>query len=76
MSEINIEDDLKTLENEVKVLTEQLQQINSQRTDLITKIQQVSGAAAYIRGKIQDAKEEEQKEKQEEESEDKSKSNK
>jgi hypothetical protein len=69
MSEINIKDDLKTLEDEVKVLNEQLQQINSQRVNLIAKIQQVSGAAAYIRGKIEAAKEEEK-------SKDKSKSNK
>ena len=60
MSKINIENDLIPLEDEIKGLNEQLQQVISQRMELITKIQQVSGAAAYIRGKIQ-AEEEKEK---------------
>ena len=44
--------DLETLEKEVVTLTQQLLNLNNQRDQLITKIQQVNGAAGYLRGKL------------------------
>ena len=44
--------DLETLEKEVVTLRQQLLNLNNQRDLLITKIQQVNGAAAYLRGKL------------------------
>ena len=51
MSEIDINGDLSLLEAELKALTEQLQKLEEQRVQLITKLQQLQGAAAYLRGK-------------------------
>ena len=51
MSEIDINGDLSLLEAELKTLTEQLQKLEEQRVQLITKLQQLQGAAAYLRGK-------------------------
>ena len=51
MSEIDINGDLSLLEAELKALTEQLQKLAEQRVQLITKLQQLQGAAAYLRGK-------------------------
>ena len=44
--------DLETLENEVVSLRQQLLNANNQRDLLIAKIQQVNGAAGYLRGKL------------------------
>ena len=44
--------DLETLENEVVSLRQQLLNLNNQRDLLIAKIQQVNGAAGYLRGKL------------------------
>ena len=44
--------DLETLEKEVVTLRQQLLNLNNQRDLLITKIQQVNGAAGYLRGKL------------------------
>jgi hypothetical protein len=51
MSEIDVNGDLSLLEAELKILTEQLQKLEEQRMQLITKLQQLQGAAAYLRGK-------------------------
>ena len=51
MLEIDINGDLSLLEAELKALTEQLQKLEEQRVQLITKLQQLQGAAAYLRGK-------------------------
>jgi|TARA_R100000027_G_scaffold40800_1_gene30356 hypothetical protein len=51
MSEIDVQGDLTLLEAELKTLTEQLQKLEEQRVQLITKLQQLQGAAAYLRGK-------------------------
>ena len=51
MSEIDVNGDLSLLEAELKTLTEQLQKLEEQRMQLITKLQQLQGAAAYLRGK-------------------------
>ena len=51
MSEIDINGDFLLLEAELKALTEQLQKLEEQRVQLITKLQQLQGAAAYLRGK-------------------------
>ena len=51
MSEIDINGDLSLLEAELKALTEQPQKLEEQRVQLITKLQQLQGAAAYLRGK-------------------------
>ena len=44
--------DLETLEQEATGLRQQLATLNSQRQKLIARIQQVDGAAAYLRGKL------------------------
>ena len=44
--------DLETLEQEATGLRQQLATLNSQRQTLIARIQQVDGAAAYLRGKL------------------------
>jgi len=59
--------DLETLENEVVSLRQQLLNANNQRDLLIAKIQQVNGAAGYLRGKLGvEAPEEQVEEKPEE----------
>tara|TARA_R100000805_G_C3564945_1_gene72646 strand:- start:60 stop:275 length:216 start_codon:yes stop_codon:yes gene_type:complete len=44
--------DLETLEQEATGLRQQLATLNNQRQTLIARIQQVDGAAAYLRGKL------------------------
>ena len=44
--------DLETLEQEATGLRQQLATLNSQRQTLIARIQQVDGAAAYLRGTL------------------------
>ena len=44
--------DLETLEIELKSLRIQLSDIDSQRISLTNRIQQLNGAAAYLRGKL------------------------
>ena len=58
--------DLETLEQEATGLRQQLANLNSQRQTLIARIQQVDGAAAYLRGKLGVALEEVAEEKPEE----------
>ena len=59
--------DLETLEQEATGLRQQLATLNNQRQTLIARIQQVDGAAAYLRGKLGvEAPEEQVEEKPEE----------
>ncbi len=58
--------DLETLEKEIEELRQQLINLNTQRDTLIAKIQQLNGAAAYLRGKLGVALEEVAEEKPEE----------
>ena len=58
--------DLETLEKEIEELSQQLINVNTQRDTLIAKIQQLNGAAAYLRGKLGVALEEVAEEKPEE----------
>jgi len=51
VKEIDITNDLGLLEKEIGNLSEQLRQIDENRMQLITKLQQIQGAAAYLRGK-------------------------
>ena len=44
--------DLETLQKEIEGLKQQLINVNTQRDTLIAKIQQLNGAAAYLRGKL------------------------
>tara|TARA_R110002012_G_scaffold259007_1_gene440323 strand:- start:299 stop:523 length:225 start_codon:yes stop_codon:yes gene_type:complete len=44
--------DLETLEKEIEGLRQQLINFNTQRDTLIAKVQQLNGAAAYLRGKL------------------------
>ena len=44
--------DLGALETEIQSLRTQLANIDSQRASLAARIQQVTGAAAYLRGKL------------------------
>ena len=58
--------DLETLEKEIEGLRQQLINFNTQRDTLIAKVQQLNGAAAYLRGKLGVALEEVAEEKPEE----------
>ena len=47
-----LKQDLETLQKEIEGLRQQLINVNTQRDTLIAKIQQLNGAAAYLRGKL------------------------
>ena len=51
IKEIDITSDLTLLEKEIGSISDQLRQVDEQRMQLITKLQQIQGAAAYLRGK-------------------------
>jgi|TARA_B100000424_G_scaffold129115_1_gene97805 cell division protein FtsB len=62
-----LKQDLETLENEAAGLRQQLNTLSNQRQVLVARIQQVDGAAAYLRGKLGvEAPEEQVEEKPEE----------
>ena len=44
--------DLKILESEIIDIQNQLANVNSQRSALATRAQQLAGAAGYLRGKL------------------------
>ena len=46
-----LKQDLETLQKEIEGLKQQLINVNTQRDTLIAKVQQLNGAAAYLRGK-------------------------
>ena len=48
---INISGDLEILNNELGQLVEKLNGLNSEREALMGRIQQLNGAAMYLRGK-------------------------
>lgn len=52
MAQEEFKQDLETLEKETSELQIQLANVNNQRVTLTTRIQQLSGAAAYLRGKL------------------------
>jgi len=49
--DINISGDLEILNNQIGQLVEKLNGINSEREALMGRIQQLTGAAMYLRGK-------------------------
>jgi len=49
--DINISQDLEILNNQIGQLVEKLNGINSEREALMGRIQQLTGAAMYLRGK-------------------------
>ena len=51
IKEINIDTDLNILQGEIKVMSDSLRKLDEERLQLIAKLQQVQGAAAYLRGK-------------------------
>ena len=66
MTIINPEEDIKNLQDKGTVLLDNLRELDSQRQQTITDIQQLNGAIAYVRTKQQEeAKEEEKSEKEE-----------
>ena len=49
---IDIKADLKIMEEELVKLQDELAKIETSRTQLLQKLHQLSGAAAYLRGKL------------------------
>ena len=49
--DINISGDLEILNNQIGQLVEKLNELNSEREALMGRIQQLNGAAMYLRGK-------------------------
>ena len=71
MTTINPEEDIKNLQAKATVLLDNLKALDSQRQQIITDIQQLNGAIAYLRAKQEEAKEtEEEKPETEEKSND------
>ena len=68
MADIDISQDLKTLENEIASSSDELKKLDEQRGMLIARIQQLTGAAGYLRGKQDPIEESAEEEKSEEES--------
>tara|TARA_R110002020_G_scaffold414755_1_gene624220 strand:+ start:181 stop:408 length:228 start_codon:yes stop_codon:yes gene_type:complete len=53
MSEnIDINADLQLLDDELEKIQDDLSKVDASRTQLIQRLHQVSGAAAYLRGKL------------------------
>ena len=72
MADIDISQDLKTLENEIASSSDELKKLDEHSGMLIARIQQLTGAAGYLRGK-QDPIEESTGSKEESAEEEKSK---
>ena len=53
MPEINLEQDLTTVTEQIGKLAEELNKLNAARDNLIQQIQNLSGVAMYLRGKIE-----------------------
>jgi len=70
MTTINPEEDIKNLQAKATVLLDNLKALDSQRQQIITDIQQLNGAIAYLK-----AKQEEEEAKEEEKPETEEKSN-
>jgi ribosomal protein L12E/L44/L45/RPP1/RPP2 len=69
IKEINIDTDLNILEGEIKIMSDSLRKLDEERLQLLAKLQQVQGAAAYLRGKQNPDTNETEEEKSEEKSE-------
>lgn len=67
IKEINIDTDLNLLQGEIKIMSDSLRKLDEERLQLLTKLQQVQGAAAYLRGKQDPKINETEEEKSEEE---------
>ena len=52
MPEINVEQDLNAVNDQIGKLVEELNKVNSARENLIQQVQNLSGVAMYLRGKI------------------------
>ena len=62
MTTINPEEDIKNLQAKATVLLDNLKALDSQRQQIITDIQQLNGAIAYLKAKQEEeVKEEEEK---------------
>ena len=54
MSEINIEADLTSVNDQIVKLVDELNKVNSARENLIQQVQNLNGVAMYLRGKVQE----------------------
>jgi len=52
MADINIQEDLTTVNNQIGNLVEELNKVNSARDNLIQQVQNLNGVAMYLRGKL------------------------
>ena len=68
MTTINPEEDIKNLQAKATVLLDNLKALDSQRQQIITDIQQLNGAIAYLKAKQEEEDKEEEKPETEEKS--------
>jgi len=52
MTEIDVEQDLATVNDQIGKLVEELNKVNNARESLIQQVQNLSGVAMYLRGKM------------------------
>tara|TARA_B100000749_G_C18435036_1_gene469677 strand:- start:1746 stop:2006 length:261 start_codon:yes stop_codon:yes gene_type:complete len=55
MPDINIEEDLTSINEQIVKVVDELNKVNAARENLIQQVQNLNGVAMYLRGKIQDA---------------------
>ena len=53
MSDINVESDLTSVNEQISKLVEELNKINAARDQMIQQVQNLNGVAMYLRGKME-----------------------
>ena len=50
--DVNIQEDLNTINNQITKLVEELNKMTAARENLVTQVQNLNGVAMYLRGKL------------------------
>ena len=53
MSDINVEGDLTSINEQIVKVVDELNKVNAAREQLIQQVQNLNGVAMYLRGKVQ-----------------------